>query len=143
MAWTTLTTDEVLQEFNSAEKSALDNTKGDDSLPGIVSRVVSEFRDAIIAGGSAVGDTGMIPEGLQGYAVALARWRFLLSLPKNSSIQTQDRKDAASRAQDVVDAIASGDRKVESPDGGVSESGGVQVISERTNKVTGDSLKGL
>jgi len=143
MAWITVTSDDILVEFNAAEKAAMDAVKGDDALASITAKVVAEFRDAVIASGHAVGEEGTMPAGLVGHAVALARWRFLLSLPRNAALQTDARKDAARRAETILDDIASGKRQVESPDGALATGGAISVVSERANKITGSNLSGL
>ena len=115
MAWTTLTTDELLQEFNAREQAALDAIKGDAALAGILDRAVAEFRSAITAGGYTVGDEGTLPDGLKSLCIALARWRFLVSVGKNEALQTKERKDAHDRALTILDKIVAQDYAVESP----------------------------
>jgi hypothetical protein len=120
MAWTTLTTDEVLQEFTQHEQSALAQIKGgsSDALAGILDRVVSEFRGAIRAGGHTLGDEGTLPDSLRGHAVAVARWRYLTSIGKAEALQTDARKAANTRAETILDKLALQELPVEPPDGG-------------------------
>lgn len=115
MAWTTLTTDELLQEFNAREQAALDAIKGDASLAGILDRAVAECRGAIAAGGYTLGDEGTLPDGLKSHCIALARWRFLTSVGKNEALQTQERKLAHDRAVAILDKINAQDYAVEPP----------------------------
>lgn len=123
MAWTTLDTSELLQEFNSRELAALDAIKGQADLAGILDRAVAEFRGAIIAGGYTLGDEGTLPDGLKSACIALARWRFLVSVGKNEALQTKERQAAHDRATTLLDKISAQEYAVESPSTGAVRTG--------------------
>lgn len=126
MTWETLTATEVLTEFNSDEKAQVDALSGDSgNLAAVTARVVEEFRQAIVDGGGEVESASTIPAGFKGHAIALARWRFLILLPKTDELQTEHRKQAAEKAEALIEAIATGQRKVAPPATPASEASGI------------------
>ena len=73
--WSTLTTDEALQELTPQELAAINTIKGgQDTFTGILDRAVAEFRSAIFAGGHPLGEEGTLPDGFKSHCIALARW---------------------------------------------------------------------
>jgi hypothetical protein len=123
MAWTTFTSDAVLDEFTERERAALDAIKGRSAMDTLCARVVAEFRGAINAGSYALGDDGTLPDALHSHAAAVCRWRFLTSIAKAEALQTDDRKDANKRAEAILDKIAEMKWSVEAPAGTASRSG--------------------
>ena len=116
--WTTLTTADVLAQFNDSETAAFDAAKGDTqstSLPAILTLVTDQIRRAYRDGGRRVDQTssGTIPDGEKNRAVALARWRYLLALPAGQSLQTAERKQAYDEAETYFLQIAQ--RKISHP----------------------------
>jgi len=109
MTWSALTAAEVLEEFNASERAAFDTAKGADNLGAIVTRVIERVRAAGEWGGADLGAAGTIPTGLKGEAIAIARWRYLLALPKNEKLQSPDRKAAHDDALRLLEAIAKGE----------------------------------
>ncbi len=117
MSWITFTEDDVLAELTPGEKRAFDTLLEDDvSLPAIATKVVDRIRGAILSGGEKLGKKGTIPGSLAMDAVAIARWRFLLALPKNESLQTAERKAAHDDALAHLKIIATGNERIENPD---------------------------
>lgn len=125
MDWQTFTDADVLKEFTPAERATLNNIQGaTNGLPDICTDVIAEFRQAISDAGTDVSgaDDGKIPAGFKAKAAALARWRWLISIPSAKSMQTPERKEAADKAEELINDIATGDRPVTAPD---SETGGI------------------
>lgn len=124
MAWVAITERDIIDEFSESERAAHDRLKNSDALANILARVVNRFRGAILAGGGSCGTAGTLPDSLHGEAIALARWRYLLSLPNvGTAIQSEPRKEEAQRAVDLLKRIESGGYAVEDPD---STAGAVQ-----------------
>lgn len=114
MAWTAITENDLLDEFSAPERTAHDNVKNSDALGNILRRVINRFRGAILAGGGTLGDDGTLPDSLHGEAIALARWRYLLSLPNiGTAIQSEPRKEEAERAVALLKRIEAGEYRVE------------------------------
>ena len=105
MTWEVLTTEDVLNQFTVAEASAIRSTMGSGSGSGLpfvniddkVIRVVDEVRGYISAGGYALDETSdprTIPLSLFEDAIAIVRWRLLITLPAFKQLQTEERKQA-------------------------------------------------
>lgn len=117
MPWTAPTATDALTEFNSDEKAQVDALTGDSAnLATILARVVAQVRGDIRAGGYPLdADTTKIPDSLHSDCIAIARWKFLISLPKSEELQTDARKLAATDAIAKLKRIADGDYGVEQP----------------------------
>lgn len=116
--WNIFTEADVLKEFTPGERATLNNIQGaTNGLPDICTDVIAEFRQAISDAGTDISGAtaGTIPAGFKAKAVALARWRWLISIPQAKSMQTPERKDAAEKAEELIKDIASSDRKVAAP----------------------------
>lgn len=104
MSWAVLNTEDVLSEFTIQEAAALRTVQGSGSGSGlpfanidtIVARVIDFVRGYITAGGYPVDPVfdNTIPLGLFQDAIAIARWRVLISTPKFLQLQTEERKKA-------------------------------------------------
>jgi len=97
MSWPTAPSEtDVLTELTSSEGALITRLQGGtDNLPVIVGRVLGEFYDAIMASGSDLDTAGTLPLGLHSDFIAVARWRFLISLPDAAkALQTEGRKEA-------------------------------------------------
>lgn len=115
MAWIPITDADVLKEFTPSENATLKNIQAStDNLSSITGDVAAEFRQAISDAGTSLGDTedGHIPPGFRAHAVALARWRWLISIPQAKALQTEERRRAAEKAEKLIEEIAKGDRPV-------------------------------
>lgn len=118
MPWIAPTADDVLSEFTPAEALAISSVQGDDNLSGILARAVAEIRGAIEASGAALdADTTKIPPSVMPDAIALARWRLLISLPSLADLQTKERQAAYNDAKKKLADIANNKLSVESPSG--------------------------
>lgn len=117
MSWNTLSVAQALAEggFSAAEKSALDAQAGASAgtLSDTLTNIIQTVRGVILAAGTELGASGTIPDSLRMDVVALVRWRWLIAFPQLKALQTQDRKDAAEKAEERLDEIAAGDRRVE------------------------------
>ncbi len=112
MSWGILTTQDVMSEFTLPEASSLRNLQGSGSGSGppflnidmIVVNVIDEVRGYISSGGYDLvepdmdGDPRKIPQGLFVDAIAIARWRTLISSPKLLQLQTEERREAFNKA---------------------------------------------
>lgn len=148
--WAALTETEVLTEgFNPSEQAALTAAAGGASgLDDITAAAVQEARGIIAAAGFELGATDTVPGSLRPHLVALARWRWLITVPQFQQMQTEERKAAAERAEKVLDAIVEGERKVESPtEGGATAgtprvTGATTALPERVRTITPCSTDG-
>lgn len=153
MTWQSLTGADVLDGLTPHEQKTLENIQGATSaLPNHTGRVALEFRQAISDAGTSLGTTaeGTMPPGFLAHAAALARWRWLISLPQAKTMQTAERKEAAEKAEQLIADIASGKRPVAAPDsetGGVAgpsfgERGGGDSNDPRAREFTRDTQEG-
>lgn len=120
MSWAALTTTQAIDEgaFSEDEKATLDAATGTGAdLTNVLANVIATVRGTIQAAGMELGTTATIPDSLRKDVVALVRWAWLTGFPQLTQLQTEARKEAADRAEDRLDAIAEGTRKVETPDG--------------------------
>ena len=116
MSWSAPTTADVLSEFTPQESAGLNNLQSASNLAAIFARAVAEVRDAIRAGGYALdADATKIPLGLHSDCIALARWRWLISIPSAKAMQTDPRKAAFDGALTKLDKISNQQWTVEPP----------------------------
>jgi hypothetical protein len=118
MSWATaLSESDVLAEFTAQEAALITKLQGGtDNLAILVSRAIAEVRDAIRAGGYDLDADGTLPLGLHSDCIAIARWRFLLSLPDAAKpFQTEGRKAAFEEAQKKLGKISNQEWAVEPP----------------------------
>jgi hypothetical protein len=115
MSWITPNTEAAFQGFSLAERTSVLALLPLDDTAGLLKRCVEIVRDAIRAGGYALGSDGTIPSGLEQDCYAFFIWRFLISTPKNEKMQTAERKQAAMDAQDKLKQIAQQKWAVEPP----------------------------
>ena len=117
MAWATLSVTQVISEggFSADEKATLDGLAGASAvtLADTLANVIQTIRGVVTARGSEVDAAGTIPDSFRMDAVAIVRWRWLISFSSMRQMQTEERKQAAERAEDRLDAIAEGDRSVD------------------------------
>ena len=113
MAWETPTPDDVLSEFTPAEVATINGLMQGglsitDRLQQILSRTVSEIRGYIKSGAYAVDPAShnTVPASMMVDAVALTRWRFLISVPQLKQLQTEERKNAALESKLKLQAVA-------------------------------------
>ena len=122
MAWIAPTADDVLSEFTPSELASITQLMGGEPLDNttkvavILARTVSEIRGYINAGNYPLdADTTTIPPGLVSDAVAIGRWRFLISAPQLKALQTDDRKALYDDSIKKLQLIAQGKFSVEDP----------------------------
>ena len=136
--WTTLTTDDVLAQFNDREQSAYESAKGEasgQSLADIVGKVVSQVRKAYADAARIVdAQAGTIPDGEKNRAVAIARWLFLNALPSGKSLLSDERKKAHDDAEAYFLAIAKNE---------IKPVGGVAVARRSRRRFTRKTMEGL
>lgn len=121
MAWSEINTDDVLSEFNDTEKDKLQELQADTQrLTAILGRTVAAFRGAIAGGGSPVGEDGTLPDQVIPDVIAIARWRWLLSIPKSETLQSEERQKLNDTGEERLQKIESGELKVERPAGPAS-----------------------
>lgn len=117
MPWTASTEADVLSEFTPEESAIIQAVQGAvDNLPAVLARVVAQLRDAIRSGGYALSDDETtIPLGQHDEVIAVARWRFIASLPSLPSLATEARKQLYLDALEKWKAIAKQEYAVEPP----------------------------
>jgi hypothetical protein len=124
-SWNVIAEAEVLQEFIPAEQAAIKAAAGAvDQLPSILTRTVNQARGLIEAAGAALGGAATIPDSLRPDVIAIARWRWLTSIPQFKSMQTAERKALYDDAIRHLDELAKRERTVESPTAGTFSAGG-------------------
>jgi hypothetical protein len=145
MPWRSITTTEAEEEFTPAEKAAIDVATQGALFSSVLGRVVDFIRSACLAGSGAVGEAPTIPDLLRMDAVAVARWRWLCSIPSLKALQSEDRKALHDDGIKRIEKVATGDLKVETPTTAGTEtlsSGNSELVSYST-RPTGDTLSGL
>jgi phage gp36-like protein len=120
MSWETPTADDVLSEFTPTELATITTLMGGaplnntGKLSTIVTRTIAEIRGYIRSGDFDLDpDASKIPLELFTAAIAIARWRLLISAPQLKQLQTDDRKDAYKEAIKKLEQIAEGILEVE------------------------------
>lgn len=116
--WVTITAaDFVAEGFNSDERAKLQSAAGgDDGLAAILLSAIAEWRGVIQAADQQLdADPAKIPPSCRRHIIAQARWQVLIKFPALRQLQTEERKAAADRAEDVLKEIAAGERAVEAP----------------------------
>lgn len=110
MAWAAVTAAEfVLEGFNASERAKITAiSANDDGLPTLLTAAVAEWRGACEAAGVTLGAAGTVPAIARRHLIALVRWQLLLKFPQLTSLQTEERKLAAERAEEVLEKIATG-----------------------------------
>ena len=145
MSWRSITSTEAEEEFSPSEKAAIDVATQGEMFASILGRVVDFIRAACLAGSGAVGEAGTIPDLLRMDAVAVARWRWLCSIPSLKALQSEDRKALHDDGVKRIEKVATGDLKVEAATTAGTETlsaGNSSVVSNST-RPTGDTLAGL
>lgn len=129
MSWVVFTTEDAISQFTQAEAAAIRQLQGSGSGWGsgsgdpyanvdiIVANVIDEVRGYIIAGDYAVDETDdrTLPIGLFDDAIAIARWRLLISTPSFRQLQTEERRLAFEDALKKLNLIAQQKFVVEPP----------------------------
>ena len=114
-AWSPLTPQDVLNQFNDSETAAYDAAKGDPglvSLGDIINKVMDQIAHAYADAGrlydpasGAIPAAGTIPAGEKNRAIALVRWLYLLAIPGGKAL-AENRAAEASRAADYFVLVA-------------------------------------
>ena len=118
MSWPSApTSSDLASEFTPDEIALVTELQGGTSnLAVVVSRAIAEVRDAIRAGGYDLDAEGTLPLGLHSDCIAIARWRYLISLPNAAKeLQTDARKSAYEEAQKKLGKISNQEWAVEPP----------------------------
>lgn len=148
MSWSVIAESEVLEEFNSKENSAINNIQGaTDNLAPILQRIVNMARSCVVAGGSQVDQPGTIPDQLRPDVIAIARWKWLVALPKiGEALQSKERKQAHDDGMKRMDDVAAGKIKIELPAAPVIQDApvnSVEVASRQHREFTKHKLRGF
>ncbi len=134
--WSTITSDDVLGEFTPVETATLNGIQAaTDNLGNLIGRVVNQVRKAYRDGGREVAFTSdTIPDSERSRVIAIARWKWLISFPKLTSMQTDERRKAWEEADNYFNAIAKREIKGE---------GGAQPFNAAPRQATRGKLSGL
>lgn len=120
MSWSTITVADFLAEgFNSDERTKLQSAAGgDDGLQDILDAAIAEWRGVIQAAGYAIDETSSttIPPSCRRHIIAQVRWQVLIKFPALRQLQTEERKDAAEKADDKLGKIEDAEASIESPE---------------------------
>lgn len=118
MDWVAISVaDFVTEGFSATERTAIEAAAGAGGITALLTAAVAEWRGVIDAAGHELdADTTKIPPSCRRYIISQVRWSLLLTLSQLKQLQTEERKAAADSAEEVLRAIAEGDRAVESPD---------------------------
>jgi len=142
MPWTALTEAGALKEgFNPSEQAALTAVAGAvDGFADILTSGILEARGICEGAGYTLdADVTTLPDALRPHVIALARWRWLITVPEFRQMQTEERKLAAERAEEVLDKVAAGDFPIAPPEESDTPAGGdygsetkIQMRTSRT-----------
>ncbi len=142
MPWTALTEAAALKEgFNPSEQAALTAAGGAvDGFADILTAAILEARGICEGAGYTLdADVTKLPDALRPHVIALARWRWLIGVPDFPQMQTEARKLAAERAEEVLDKVAEGDFPIAPPVESTTPAGGdhgtetkIQMRTSRT-----------
>jgi len=145
MAWTAVTSEDVLSEFTLREQEAVTASQdGEDSLDGILTRTLAMARGFISAAGHTLGDAGTVPDQMLHDVIAVARWRLLVSVAALKPLATEHRKQAHDNAMKRFESVGSGDLRVElasavPDDNWQGNWGGQERLLMRTDDPTDDN----
>src|ERR1017187_501406 len=108
MPWRAIAATDVLVEFSAAEQTKFNTVQGGSTqLAAILANVAAAFIGAMTAAAYPVNPDGSVPDQLREDIIALARWRWLISLPTVSeALQSKERKAAADSAEKNLALIA-------------------------------------
>lgn len=125
MDWVAISvTDFVTEGFSATERTAIEAAAGAGGIAAILTGAIAEWRGVISAAGQEVdADTTLIPPSCRRHIIAQVRWSLLLTLSQLKQLQTEERKAANDAAEEVLTAIAEGDRAIEDPDEEADEVG--------------------
>lgn len=148
MSWSSITSDEVLSEFTPTERTIIETISGSTTaLDSILDRAVNSARGSMLAGGNRLSAAGTVPDQIRPEIIAIARWRWITSLPKSGmALATDARKDAHREAMDLLKEIARGDLKVELPATAIDAAtpdNAIEVASANDRRATTSKLDGL
>lgn len=152
MAWSTLSGAQVLSEggFSNTEKTQLTTLAGTGgaALADVLANIIQTVRGVCSAAGVTLGAASTIPDSLRMDVIAIIRWRWLIGFPQLKSLQTDERKTAAEKAEERLDNVAAGTRPVEdganaTPAGSPSIIGASAVTTARTRQITDDNTDGM
>lgn len=146
--WTAISVaDFLLEGFNPDERTKLQEAAGgDDGLSEILAAAIAEWRGLIEAGGNELDvDTTKVPPSCRRHIIAQVRWQALIKWPQLGFQQSDQRKEAAEQADEILEAIATGERPVESPTSEATDIsqagnyGGETKIQMRTHDTSADA----
>lgn len=138
MSWSAINEADVLKEFTPQEQTSISAIQGaTTSLAAIVSEAAAAARDYIASGDHEVDATaGTVPAMLRPDVIAIARWRWLISVPSLKALQTAERKAAYERGEERLDKVAQGDLKVPGSTAGTNPSSGTWNSENRLDMRT-------
>lgn len=121
MSWSTITADNVLEEFTEAERAAITAAQDAvDNLDAILTRTIRMARGMISAGGNTLGADGTVPDQVAPDVIAVARYRLIAAVPKLRALITKERKDDYDTGMKRLESIAAGDVAVEVPEDAIA-----------------------
>jgi hypothetical protein len=118
VAWSNITTADLLGQLTPVEQAVLNNIMGGiDALPVGVLRDINKIRGQIRAGGYLVDQINLVslPDQLIPEALDYMVWDFLGTFPGLKAMKTKDRQDVYEEARKLFDQVAQGKINIESP----------------------------
>ena len=125
MDWVTISvSDFVTEGFSATERTVIEAAAGAGGIAAILTGAIAEWRGVISAAGHKMDtDTTKVPPSCRRHIISQVRWSLLITLSQLKQLQTEERKAANDAAEDVLTAIAEGDRAIEDPDEDADEVG--------------------
>lgn len=148
MSWITITTDDVKTrlagaEINAYQTAALSQGQSD-PLPEIISGVIKEARSRVAAcPHNKLGDGETIPEEILHHVLNIIRYRLITRLPLRVS---DDRRKEYEDGIKFLDQVAACKVAIVQPEDEADDQptdSAVEVVTSKTRRVTGETMKGL
>lgn len=89
----------------------------------VLLNVVREFVGAMQSGGYPVNTDDTIPDVVRNHVINRTRWLWLIEFPQLKKLQTEERREANTAAEKVLQQLSTREMNVEPPTAAVTSSG--------------------